>query len=57
MNSSAQIAILVLIASVIGCVIAFVIPFPYGIIPSMLIGAAIGHFGYNFFNKSRDQKS
>ena len=53
MNSYTQIAILALIAGVIGCAIAFFIPFPYGIIPSMLIGAAIGHFGYNFFNKKR----
>jgi len=53
MNSYTQVAILGLIAGVIGCVIAFVIPFPYGIIPSMLIGVAIGHFGYNFFNKKR----
>jgi len=53
MNSYTQITILGLIAGVIGCVIAFVIPFPYGIIPSMLIGVAIGNFGYNFFNKKR----
>jgi hypothetical protein len=53
MNSYTQIAILGLIAGAIGCAIALVIPSPFGIIPSMLIGAAIGHFGYNFFNKKR----
>jgi hypothetical protein len=52
MNNYAQVAILALIAGVIGFAIAIIIPSPFGIIPSMLIGAAIGHFGYNFFNKS-----
>jgi len=53
MNSFAQIAILCLIAGVLGFGMAFVIPFPYGIFTSIVMGAAIGHFGYNFFTKKR----
>jgi hypothetical protein len=50
-----RIILVLAIASVIGIAWSLVLPFPFSLVASVISGAFIGHYGFDYVTNKRDQ--